>query len=89
MSIISVDLGLGVDIAEADGVQLFLPPSSGCVDGKQNGPDEQTSDETDDGGYSEVAEEQVAIKGLMVEDVGIGHLVEGANPIEETIGQLG
>ena len=89
MGIVSIDLSGRVDVAEADGVQLLLAPSSCCIDGKQDRPDEQTSDETDDGRHFEVAKEEIAVKGLMIEDVAVGHLDEGANPIEEAIGQFG
>ena len=80
---------LGVlDIAEADQVQLDLTSATSSIDWEENGPSNQTADEAHSHRYFEVAQEEIAIQGVMVEDIAIWDLAESAEPIEHAFWQI-
>ena len=73
----------GGDILKAEKTELCLGPTCRGIDREQDRPGNDAADEADDGGYSEEAEQEIAIDGLMVQDIGIGDLEEGPDPIEQ------
>ena len=86
MCIISI---LGVlNIAEADNVQLDLTSATSSIDGKQDRPCNQTADEAHGHRYFEIAQEEIAIQGVMVEDIAIWDLAESTEPIEHALWQI-
>lgn len=50
------------DVAHAEQVKLDLPPASGDVDGKEDGPSDAAADETNRGCNLQVSEQQIAIE---------------------------
>src|SRR4051794_38829115 len=57
------------DIAHRQDIQLLVATASGGIDWEQDGPGDQAAQEADDDNELEVAEEQVAVDGLVVQDV--------------------
>jgi hypothetical protein len=90
MCIVPVDVRLGPlwgclsDIAHGEHVELFLAFASGCVDWKQNRPCDETTQERDDDENLEEAHKQIAINGLVVEDVSVGEPLEILDPSKQS-----
>ena len=86
MCIVSI---LGVrNVAEADDVQLDLASTTSSIDGKQDRPCNQTADETHSHRNFEVAQEEIAVQGVMVEDIAVGDLAESPEPIEHAFWKI-
>ena len=59
MCIIAV---LVLDIGETQNVELSLTTTTSGIDGKQNGPGQTATDETDDNRQFEVSEKKITIE---------------------------
>ena len=57
-------------------------PAACSVDGEEDGPGDAGPDEHDDYGHAQEAEEEVCVKGLVLEGVGVGDGEEGTEPVE-------
>ena len=80
---------LGIlDVAEADHVQLNLASTTSSIDGEQDRPCNQTADEANSHRYLEVAQKEITVQGVMVEDIAIWDLAESAEPIEHAFWQI-
>lgn len=69
-------------VAEGQSIQLFETPASSGMDGQQDWPCYTDAHETYDHQDLQKSEEEVAIKGRMIEHMGVGNSSEGKNPIE-------
>jgi hypothetical protein len=56
-------------IPKGQHVELLLSSSAGDVDGKENRPSDQAANETCHDADLEQAQEQITIKGMVVEDI--------------------
>ena len=75
-------------IAEADHVQLKLASATSSINGEQYRPGNQTADEANSHRYLEVAQKEIAVQGVVVEDIAIWDLAESAEPIEHAFWQI-
>lgn len=72
------------DVRQGEDVQLRFDASAGRIDGEQDGPGHQAADEADDGYQLEVAEQEVRVHRVVLQDVRIGQLVHVDNPADQT-----
>ena len=86
MCIVSI---LGVrNVAEADYIQLDLTSATSSIDGEQDRPCHQTANETDSHRNFEVAQQEIAIQGVVVEDIAVWDLAESTEPIEHALWKI-
>lgn len=85
---IFVSWNAGLDVTEAEDVQLDPPCTTSGIDWKQNGPCQQTADEAHGDRDLQISQKQEAIERLVIEDIAIGNLIEGLDPVEQSIGQV-
>ena len=76
------------DITKAEEIQLLLPPAAGGGNGKQHRPGNEAAEEANGGGNLEIAEKEVPIKRLVVQNISVRDLIEFGNPVEQPIGEL-
>ena len=77
------------DIAEAQHVKLFVSGPARDIHGKEDGPGNKAAKEADGDGNPQIAQEEVGIQRMVIEDISVRNLVEGAEPVQETLGQIG
>ena len=77
-----------IDVAEAENVQLNASGATSSIDGEQDGHGDETANEADGDRNLQVSKEEKTIERLVIEDVAVRDLVEGANPVEHSIGQV-
>lgn len=73
------------NIGECEQVQLTLAATTSRIDGEQDGPGNQTAHETAYDRDLEKSQEQVAVEGVVVQDVRIGRGPELRDPIDKAI----
>lgn len=73
------------DVRHSQQIQLCMPTTSGCVDGKQDRPSDEAADDTHHGADLEEAKEEEAVEGVVVEDPCVGDPVEVRDPAEEAV----
>lgn len=84
MSIVAVDIGaLGVDVAHGQQVELRLAGPTRGIDGKKNGPGDQTTQEAGNDQDLEEAHKQIAVNGLVIENVFILEACKVFDPAKE------
>jgi hypothetical protein len=71
LTIVSI---LVLDIAEADDVQLLLSTMARGIDREENRPGDATANKADYGRNLQEAEEEVAVKRVVLQDIGIRKL---------------
>ena len=76
------------NVAEADYVQLDLTSTTSSIDGEQDWPCDQTADETHSHRYFEVAQQEIAVQGMVVEDIAVWDLAESTEPIEHALWKI-
>lgn len=59
-----------------------MPPSTGGIHGEEDGPGDEATHEANNGRNLEETEQEIAVNGLMIQDVAIGDLEEWADPVE-------
>lgn len=80
---------LGVcDITETDGVELLQASAACRIDREEDGPCHETTDKADGRGNLEVSKQEEAIERVVIEDIAVWDLIEGANPVEHAIGKI-
>jgi hypothetical protein len=84
----AVVLSVDVDVAVGQDLELGLVVAAGGIDGEEDGPGDDETDEADGGEDTEEAQEEVGIEALVLEGIGVGDLPEGPDPVEEALGQL-
>lgn len=90
MSIVAVDiLAFGIDVTHGEKIELLLACPSSCIDGEENGPCDKTSQEAGDDEDLEEAHEQVAVNGLVVENVLVLEVLEVLYPSQEASARCG
>lgn len=89
------DEGVGVetvlsvcDVTETDEIELLQASAASRIDWEENGPSHETTDKTDSHRDLKVSKQEEAIERVVVEDIAVRDLVEGANPIEHAIGKI-
>lgn len=78
-----------VNVAKGDDIELlsrWISLASG-IDREQNGPSNETADKGDDDGHLEVAQQEEGIERVLLQDYGIGNVVESLHPAEHALGQ--
>ena len=65
---------LVLDVAEADDVQLLLSTMARGIDREENGPGDATAHKADYSRNLQEAEEEVAVKRVVLQDIGIRKL---------------
>ena len=85
MGIVSVVLGIAIDIAIGKDIELLFAPAACCVDRKENRPGDAAADEADDGGDAQKANKEVGVEGLVLKRIDVGDLPKCAKPVEEAI----
>lgn len=86
MSIVAVHVD---NIAHGEQVELLLACAAGGIDGEQYGPGDEAAEEADNDEQLEEADEQVAVNGLVVEDVLVLDAAKVLDPAEEAIARGG
>ena len=86
VGIVAVHIG---DVAHGEQVKLLLASTTGGIDGEQDGPCDDAAKEADDNEQLEEAHEEVAVDGLVVEDVLVLDAAEVLDPAEEAIAGRG
>ena len=76
------------DVTETDKIQLLLASAAGRVDRKQDGERDETADKADGHGNFEVSKQQEAIERVVIENIAVGDLVKGSDPVEQAIRKL-
>lgn len=69
-------------VRNAQNIQLLLGSTAGGIDRKEHWPGNQATDEADDRDNLEIAEQEVRIHRVMLQDIGIGepvHVLDPAN----------
>jgi len=79
----------GLDVTEADNVQLDPSCATSSIDWEQDRPCDQAADEAQGDRDLQVSKKEETIKRLVIEDIAIGYFVEGSNPVEHSTGQVG
>jgi hypothetical protein len=74
-----------LDVGHRDDVQLLLATAASRVDGEQDRPGDEAADQARNDRHAQKAEEEVAIKRVVGQDIGIGNLEEGREPVEEAV----
>lgn len=69
MSIVAIDID---DIAEAQYIKLRLTTSASGVDWKEDWPGDAAADKADEDEYLEESQEEITIKGVVLEDEVVG-----------------
>lgn len=72
-----------VEVTECEDVQTLIASTTSRVDGEQNRPGKACSEEGNGSADAKVAEEEVGVKRLVLEGVGIWDLPELTKPVEE------
>ena len=86
---VRVETILGVcDITETDAVELLQASTACRVDREEDGPCHETTNKADGHRNFEVSKQEEAIERVVIEDIAVGDLIEGANPVEHTIGKI-
>lgn len=75
------------NIANRQQLQLQLAAPARRMDGEEHGPGDTAADEADVAQDLDVAEEEEAVEGAVVEDDGVGDLEEGDDPVEPAVGE--
>lgn len=83
MGVIAAGLGVAVDIAVGEDIELLLASTASCVDGEKNGPCNTATDETDRASNAQEANKEVGVEGLVLKSIDIGYLPKGAEPVKE------
>lgn len=77
-------IAVGVcNVAHAENVQLLLAASSGGIDGEENGPCDQAAGKGDDDEDFEISQPEIAIHGVVFEDIAVGEGVVVSDDAEE------
>lgn len=71
-----------LDVAHCQSFQLSEVITTSCVQRKQNRPHDTAAENADVSKNLEIAEKEEGVQGAMVEDIGIGDLEEGLQPVE-------
>ena len=86
MGIVAVHI---LDVAHGEQIKLLLASAAGGIDREQDGPGDDASQETQDDEQLEEAHKQIAVDGLVVEDVLVLDAAEVLDPAEEAIAGRG
>jgi hypothetical protein len=78
-----------LDVAHGEQIKLLLASAAGGIDREQDGPGDDASQETQDDEQLEEAHKQIAVDGLVVEDVLVLDAAEVLDPAEEAIAGRG
>jgi hypothetical protein len=78
-----------LDVANGQLLELEQMVAAGAVDGQQDGPGDDASDQTYNRQHAEEAQKEKGIERAVVEDVIVGDGEEGADPVEPAGGQRG
>ena len=76
------------DIAHTEQVELDLSTAPSDVDWKEDWPSDAAADEANGRCNLQIAEEQIAVERLVIQDIGVRNLEESPNPVEETFGKI-
>ena len=86
---VRVETILGVcDVTETDTVELFQASTACRIDREEDGPCHETANKADGHRNFEVPKQEEAIERVMIEDITVRDLIEGAYPVEHAIGKL-
>jgi hypothetical protein len=90
MGVVAVDIGAcGINITHGEEIELLLASPSRCIDGEENRPCDKTSQEAGDDEDLEEANKQVAVNGLVVENVLVLEILEVFYPSQEASARCG
>lgn len=73
------------DVCHGEDLELRLDTAAGDVDGEKYGEGDDASDQTADDRDLEEAQEEVAVHGVVLQDVCVRNLIKCGNPVEEAI----
>lgn len=86
VGIVAIHVG---DVAHGEQVELLLAGAAGSIDGEEDGPGDEAAKEADDDEQLEEADKQVAVNGLVVQNVLVLDVAEVGDPAEESIARGG
>lgn len=85
MDVVPVRVG---DIAEAQGVELLVAGTTAGVQRQQYRPGDDAPDQAHDRHHPQEPQEEVTVQRGMAQDMAVGQLEEGPEPVDETARKL-